>query len=101
MKARTLVTQRQYFGLDALNLRLAAARVLARVVGLSPERARVSVRNLQQDFAVSTVEGEALFDELVAQGLLVPRAAQQTTVSLNASWSSPRHACLSPACPPR
>src|SRR5437867_608515 len=77
MKARTLVTQRQYFGLDALNLRLAAARVVARVVGLAPERARVSVRNLRQDFAVNTVEGQALFDELVAEGLLVPRAAQQ------------------------
>ena len=76
MKARTLITQRQYFGLDALNLRLAAARVLARVVGLAPERARVSVRNLRQDFAVNTVEGQALFEELVAEGLLVPRAAQ-------------------------
>ena len=42
MKALTLVTQRLYFGIDALSLRAATGRVLSRVVGLPPERARVS-----------------------------------------------------------
>ena len=52
MKARTLVTQRSYYGMDPLSLRAATARVFARVVGLPAERARVSARNLHQDFGV-------------------------------------------------
>jgi hypothetical protein len=70
MRIRTLVTGRLYFGIDALNLRAATARVLARVVGLPPERARVSGRNLCQDFSVDAQRGQALIDELVAEGLL-------------------------------
>jgi hypothetical protein len=72
MKVRTLITQRLYFGLDPLNLRAATARVLARVVGLPPERARVSMRNLCQDFGVELAHGQALIDELVAERLLQP-----------------------------
>jgi len=70
MRIRTLITGRLYFGIDALNLRAATARVLARVVGLPPERARVSLRNLWQDFGVDAQRGQALVDELVAEGLL-------------------------------
>lgn len=71
MKARTLVTDRLYFGMDPLTFRAAAARVFARVVGLPPERARVSARSLRQDFGVGEAEpGKALIDELVAEGLL-------------------------------
>jgi hypothetical protein len=70
MRVRTLVTQRLYFGVDALHLRAATARVLARVVGLPPERARVSARNLCQDFGFDALRGQALIDELVAEGLL-------------------------------
>jgi hypothetical protein len=73
MRERTLVTQRLYFGMDALELRAAATRVLARVVGLPPELVRVSARNIRQDFAVNTVEGEALVEGFVAEGLLEPR----------------------------
>jgi hypothetical protein len=73
VRERTLVTQRLYFGIDALNLRTAANRVLARVVGLPPEFARVSARNIRQDFALDTVEGETLVEGLVAEGLLEPR----------------------------
>ena len=72
MKVRTLVTHRLYFGVDALNLRAATARVLARIVGLPPARARVSARSLCQDFGVDTVSGQTLIDELVAKGLLDP-----------------------------
>jgi len=70
MKVRTLVTQRLYFGLDAVQLRAAAGRAAARIVGLSPDRARVSAVNLRQDFAVDTIEGQALVNELVSEGLL-------------------------------
>jgi hypothetical protein len=73
MRERTLVTQRLYFGMDPLELRAATTRVLARVVGLPPELVRVSARNLRQDFAMNTVEGEALVEGFVAEGLLEPR----------------------------
>jgi hypothetical protein len=70
MKARTLVTQRLYFGMDAHKLHAAMARVLSRIVGLAPERARVSAKHLRQDFGVDTMQGNALIATLVAEGLL-------------------------------
>src|SRR5947209_15639459 len=74
MKTRTLVTRRLYFGVEAMTLRAATARVLSRVVGLPPERARVSRRAVRQDFELDTVIGGALVDEFVAEGLLRPDA---------------------------
>ena len=70
MRVRTLITQRLYFGVDALHLRAATGRVVARVVGLPPERARVSARNLCQDFGFDALRGQALIDDLLAEGLL-------------------------------
>ena len=70
MKQRTLVSDRRYFGLDALALRAAACRVAARVAGLAPGRARVRGAFLRQDFGVDTVDGRALLDDLCADGLL-------------------------------
>jgi hypothetical protein len=72
----TLTTQRLYFGVDALRLRTAAGRVLARVMGLPPERASVSARALRRDFGVDTAIGRELVDELVAEGMLRPRGDQ-------------------------
>lgn len=82
MKARTLVTQRLYFGMDAVNLRTASARVLLRVVGLPPERARVSARSLRQDFGVDTVQGNALVEQFVAEALLDPPRELQVDYGL-------------------
>ena len=82
MKARTLVTQRLYFGMNAVDLRAATARVLSRVVGLAPERARVSARSVRQDFGVDTAQGNALVEQLVAEGLLEPPAALQADYGL-------------------
>jgi hypothetical protein len=82
MRERTLVTQRLYFGMDALGLRAATTRVLARVVGLPPELVRVSARNLRQDFALNTVEGEALVEGFVAEGLLEPRTGRHNDYRL-------------------
>ncbi len=76
MRERTLVTQRLYFGMSALHLRAATTRVMARLVGLPPEMARVSARSLRQDFAVNTVEGEVLVEGFVANGLLSPHTKQ-------------------------
>ena len=78
MKPRQLVTDRLYFGMDALKLRAATGRALARVVGLPPERARVSATHLCHDFAVDTVQGQVLVDEFVAEGLLDPPTASQS-----------------------
>jgi hypothetical protein len=72
MKTRTLVTDRLYFGLDPLKLRAATTRALSRVIGLPPERARVTATHLRQDFALDTQQGRVLVDEFVASGLLEP-----------------------------
>ena len=77
MRERTLVTQRLYFGMGALYLRAATARVLTRIAGQPPTSARVSDRNLRQDFAVNTIEGEALVEGFVANGMLEPRTEQR------------------------
>jgi hypothetical protein len=70
MKPRTLITHRLYFGMDALKLRQGSGRVATRIVGLPPERARVSARHLWQDFGVDSSEGRALVEVFVAHGLL-------------------------------
>lgn len=67
-----LLKHRQYFGVEPLKLRAAAARIVARIAGLPPERARVTVRQLHHDFGVDTTEGGPLVEELVAEGLLEP-----------------------------
>jgi len=72
MKARTLIADRLYYGFDPVRLRAATTRALARVVGLAPERARISATNLRHDFAVDTVQGQVLVNNLVADGLLEP-----------------------------
>jgi hypothetical protein len=77
MKARTLITQRLYFGMDALKLRACTGRALARIVGLPRERARISAPNLHQDFDVNTVDGHALIGQLVSAGLLQPAAERE------------------------
>jgi len=84
MKARTLVTDRLYFGIDPLSLRTGTARVYTRVVGLPPERARVSARSLRQDFGIGdTRMGQELIDEFVADGLLDPPNEFQPDYGLN------------------
>lgn len=70
MKIRTLVTRRLYYGMDALSLRAAMARVLSRVAGLAPGAARVSRRNLCQDFGLEPAAEQAVLDQLVADELL-------------------------------
>lgn len=70
MKTRTLITDRRYYGLDPVTLCTGAARVLSRVAGLPPERARVRASALRQDFGLDTREGLALAHDLVAGGVL-------------------------------
>ncbi len=82
MPNRTLVTRRRYFGIEPVKLRAAAARVLTRIAGLPPDRARVTARHLRQDFGVNTAEGKALVDEFVAEGLLRPGSATRSDFRL-------------------
>jgi hypothetical protein len=77
MKYRTLVTQRLYFGVDAFKLREASGRVLARIAGLKPDRAKVSATEIRRDFGMDTVEGQMMVEEMVADGLLRRRDASE------------------------
>jgi hypothetical protein len=82
MKGRTLINDRLYYGLSPMRLRAATTRALARVVGLPSDRARVSAANLRHDFALDTVQGEALVNEMVADGLLEPPSGRQAGYAL-------------------
>lgn len=82
MKPRTLVTQRLYFGVDAFRLREASGKVLSRVVGLAPERARVRAADIQHDFGLDTIEGALMVEEMVADGLLAPRTERASEYQL-------------------
>ena len=82
MKQRTLLTNRRYFGLDPVHLRAATGRALARVVGLPPDRARVSATNLRHDFSLDSTQAEALVKEFVAEGLLDPPTIDRTGYGL-------------------
>jgi hypothetical protein len=72
MKIRTLVTQRQYYGMQAVALRAAMARVLSRVTGQVAGTAGVSRRHLCSDFALDPAAADETLDLLVADGLLRP-----------------------------
>ena len=76
MTARTLVADKQYYGLEATRLLQAASRIINRVAGMPPDRARVSARHLQQDLAVNTIQGQVLVREFVEGGLLQRHAHQ-------------------------
>jgi hypothetical protein len=73
MKERTLLADRLYFGMEPERLRTSAKRVLSRVSGIRKEHARISARNLRQDFELTTIEGQAFVSALVEQGLLRER----------------------------
>jgi len=70
LKTLTLVTKRLYFGVDALRLRDAAERVLLRVQGLPPERARVNVDALSRDFGWNESATPVMVRQMVEGGLL-------------------------------
>jgi hypothetical protein len=70
VKTLTLVTRRLYFGVDALRLRDATERVLLRVQGLPPERARINLQALAQDFGWNPDSCRDLAEQMVHGGLL-------------------------------
>jgi hypothetical protein len=79
MKTLTLVTRRLYFGVDARRLRDATERVLLRVEGLPPERARINLDALTQDFGWNPAASRSLVEQMIQGGLLQrlsPHAAE-------------------------
>lgn len=79
MKTLTLVTRRLYFGVDARRLRDGTERVLLRVQGLPPDRARVNLDALTQDFGWNPVSSRSLVEQMIQGGLLQrlsPHAAE-------------------------
>jgi len=70
VKTFTLVTKRLYFGVDALRLRDAAERVLLRVQGLPPERARVNQDALSRDFGWNESATPDMVQQMIDGGLL-------------------------------
>jgi hypothetical protein len=74
MNVFQLVTKHLYFGVDAMQWRNSAERVLRRVHGQPPERATVGLDTLAQDFRLSTRESLAMVDQMVLKGLLEKRS---------------------------
>jgi hypothetical protein len=79
LKSLTLVTRRLYFGVDARRLRDSAERVLLRVQGLPPERARIRLDALEHDFGWNPGATRAMVEQMIQGGLLQrlsPHAAE-------------------------
>jgi hypothetical protein len=79
LKSLTLVTRRLYFGVDARRLRDSAERVLLRVQGLPPERARVNINALEHDFGWNPGLTRSMVEQMIQGGLLQrlsPHAAE-------------------------
>jgi hypothetical protein len=69
--ARRLISDQQYFGLEATALRTGAKRALARVTGRTSEEC-IDVRSLGEDFRVEGTAGAALLSAFLAGGMLYP-----------------------------
>jgi hypothetical protein len=72
MKSMTLVAKHLYFGMDPLNLRDAANRVVARLPEDTTVRPVVRLDALVEDFRLTAGASRALVDQLVADGVLQP-----------------------------
>jgi hypothetical protein len=72
VKARRLVADQKYFGLEAGLFRTGAGRALARLSGQPPERARIDTHSLGHDFLLDSAASAALLSELLAGGMLYP-----------------------------
>jgi hypothetical protein len=72
MKARTLVANKYYFGLEPTQLRRGVERVVARVDALPPGKARVNAATLREDFELEMPATLALLHALAGHRLLQP-----------------------------
>ena len=72
MKSMTLVAKHLYFGMDPLNLRDAANRVLARLPEDTTVRPVVRLDALVEDFRLKAGASREIVEQLVADGVLQP-----------------------------
>jgi hypothetical protein len=70
MNGLQLVTRHLYFGINPVQLRSAAERVLNRLHGQPPERTTVALDVLAHDFHLNPHESLAMVEEMVRSGLL-------------------------------
>ena len=70
MNAFQLVTRHLYFGVDAMQLQIAAGRVLMRLHGRPADRATVGIDTLAQDFRLGERESVSMVDQMLQYGLL-------------------------------
>lgn len=69
-KIRRLIAGQPYFGIEAQAFHDGAQRILARVSALAPERRRIDVRTLGEDFRLDAAASWTLLQALVAGSLL-------------------------------
>jgi len=72
---RRLVIDQLYFGVEARAFHAGAERMLKRISAHAPERARINVRTLGEDFRLDGAASWALLRALVAGKLLHPEGA--------------------------
>jgi hypothetical protein len=70
MKTMTLVARHLYFGMDPLQLRDAANRILSRVPGDTSVSASVKLDALIEDFHLTPAASKAIIAEMVQSGVL-------------------------------
>ena len=70
MKTMTLVARHLYFGMDPLQLRDAANRVLTRVPEFMSNSAAIQLDALIEDFHLTPSASKAIIDEMVQSGVL-------------------------------
>jgi len=84
MKIRTLITQREYYGMDAIKLRAGMTRLLTRVTGLAPDAAATAGANGVNEPALRA--GVVQLDDARARGLTVQTLGEYPrTPSLDAA----------------
>ena len=69
--ARRLISDQQYFGLEANEMRAGAKRALARVTGRTSAEC-IDVRSLGEDFRLDGTAAAALLSAFLAGGMLYP-----------------------------
>ena len=70
-----MVADRQYFGLEAEKLRAGAERTIARLSKQSPDKQRIDVHTLSQDFETDPAGAAVMLSAFLAGGLLHPNGA--------------------------
>ncbi len=85
-KTMTLVAKHRYFGLDPLQLRDAANRVLSRIPETVTTDATVRLDALVEDFRVTAASSRELVDKMVEDGILMRLPESGTRYAITARF---------------